>query len=485
MNALAGGLVLILGLLAADLAAHPRKAGGWQLRSAPGVAILLGAGAFLFGVYLAIIGAWAPAMVLVFLSIGIFPLISNVKRHVLGEPLVFSDLALIGAVFKHPHFYISALKPGQIAIIVAGVALLIGVAAVFVTGDWAARAVGLGIAILAAACLKALAALPIWQECAKRPDLNRDVRDHGLIATLFVYWQLWSRLAPLVFPARPAIAGDTPQLVVVIQCESFGDPAALFADPGEPLAGLAKARATAWSSGRLMVPGFGAYTMRTEFGALFGIDEDELGLRRFDPFLTAEPAANVALPRRFEGSHWRRFFVHPHDMRFYGRNRLMPAAGFDALIGEEAFAPPAPHEGRYVTDAALCDKIIEIAAGGAAGSTLIYAVTIENHGPWSSTESGGLQDNKAGYLRLLGHSDAMLMRLLDELPRLARPVTLCFFGDHRPSIPGVCNPGGDRHTPFVIVKTDARGAPVRLQGSEQDLTPAQLHHEILRAVASG
>lgn len=484
IDLLVSGLLLVVGLLAGDLSARPHAAQRWRLRSVQGMAVLLGAGAFLFGIYLGIIGAWVPAMVLVFLSMSVFPLISNIKRQVLGEPLVFTDFALIGAVFQHPHFYISALKPWQIAAILAGLAMLVGVAGFFSTGDLEARAIGLGIAAAAAVWLKVMAARPVWARLADRPDIDRDVGEHGLIATLFVHWRLWARLPRDAPHALPPITSDVRQLVVVIQCESFADPADLFDDPGEPLAGLARARALAWSSGRLMVSGFGAYTMRTEFGALFGIGEDALGLRRFDPFLTATSAANLSLPNRLAGRDWTKVFLHPHDMRFYGRDRLMPAAGFDTLIGESAFSASDHVEGRYVTDAALCDKLLELADAGADGSTLIYAVTIENHGPWASDEHKSLKDNKDAYLRLLRRSDAMLSRLIEQLPKLGRPTTLCFFGDHRPSIPKVCTPGGDKHTPFVILKFGANGTPIPAPGPPQDLTPAALHHEILKAVAS-
>lgn len=484
IDLLVSGLLLIVGLLAGDLAVRPRPAQRGGLRSIEGMAVLLGAGALLFGACLGITGAWVPSMVLVLLLMSVFPLISNIKRQVLGEPLVFTDFALIGAVFQHPHFYISALKPWQIAAILAGLAGLAGVAAMFSTSDLAPRAIGLGIAVAAAVWLKAMAAMPVWARLADRPDIERDVGDHGLIATLFVHWRLWARLPRLAPGSLPAITSDVPQLIVVIQCESFADPADLFDDPGEPLAGLAQARALAWSSGRLMVSGFGAYTMRTEFGALFGISEDALGLRRFDPFLSAASAANVSLPNRLGGRDWTKVFLHPHDMRFYGRDRLMPAAGFDTLIGETAFSAADHIEGRYVTDAALCDKLLELADAGADGSTLIYAVTIENHGPWGSDERTSLTANKDAYLRLLRRSDAMLSRLIEQLPRPGRPTTLCFFGDHRPSIPKVCTPGGDKHTPFVILKFDAHGAPLPAPGPPQDLTPAALHHELLRAVAS-
>jgi hypothetical protein len=62
---------------------------------------------------------------------------------------------------------------------------------------------------------------------------------------------------------------------------------------------------------------------------------------------------------------------------------------------------------------------------------------------------------------------------------------LLFFGDHRPSIPGLSDPGGDRDTPFVMVRYDASGALVRRGTPSEDLTPAELHHALLHELSAG
>lgn len=474
--------LVMFGLPAADLLARPGPGRQQRGRSLAGLTVLLAAGAALLGGLVVVMGAWMPAAVLVVLIAGAVNLVSNIKRDVLGEPLVFTDFALVGAVFQQPQFYLSALRPWHVAALGLVLAALVGVVIFFASDDMTPRLIGLGLMVLGVAGVQAGATHPRWRTLAADPDLARDVRAHGLIATLLIYWRLWLKRSPAAPCTLPQVTGEAAAIVIVIQCESFADPQDLFG-PGEPpLPGLAAARAQAWRTGRLAVPGFGAYTMRTEFGALFGIAERDLGLERFDPFLTAASVGSWALPHRLERGAWRSVFVHPHDMRFYGRDRLMPAAGFDAVIGEEAFPRPAPGEGRYVTDAAVGDKLLDLARS-ADGRLFVYAVTIENHGPWSAGGQGP-DGNKAEYLRLLRRSDDLLVRLLAELPQLGRPVTLCFFGDHRPSIPVVSVPGGDRHTPYVIVKFDSAGNPVLGPDPASTLTPAELSGEILAAVGS-
>ncbi|MEI6418781.1 MAG: sulfatase-like hydrolase/transferase, partial [Sphingomonadales bacterium] len=133
-------------------------------------------------------------------------------------------------------------------------------------------------------------------------------------------------------------------------------------------------------------------------------------------------------------------------------------------------------------DAAIADVIMARAA--ASGPMLIHAVTIENHGPWPADESGSGGRVSRAYLDLVARGDAMLTRLLAELAQLRRPCLLLFYGDHRPSIPGAVLPGGDRHTPFVLVKLAGDGTPMARPGPALDLTPADLNQVLQAAITA-
>lgn len=436
----------------------------------------------LHGLFLLLCGNPAVAMVLALAIQALLVLASNAKHAMLGEPLLFSDLALVGAVFRHPQFYLSAVRLWQRVAASLVAAVLLGVVGWLSRADPEAHLAGL---LLLAASLAVLALslsrLP-RSTVAKLPDAETDTGRFGLLPTVLLYWRRWRAQpgpVPCPQPHRRA-PDDAPEFVVVIQCESFADPTELFGDPALALAGLQAARSHAMQWGNLEVSGFGAYTMRTEYGVLFGRDEAALGFRLYDPFLTAKEEGTYALPSRLPG--WRGLFVHPHDMRFYGRDTIMPAAGFAELVGEDHFAPPGPGEGRYVTDAAMTEVILA-RAKAAAQPSLIYAVTIENHGPWApDARGGGSPDLVAGYMRLVRRGDAMLEALTAGLAALGRPALLVFFGDHRPSIPGASVPGGPRHTPYVMVRMDGRGRVVPGDNRRIDLSPAQLHHAVLDTV---
>lgn len=459
-------LASVLWTEGAEVTVRPRIGRTWTARA---FAVRASATLAIAGGVLAITGFSALAFVSTALFATILATGSNLKLRHLGEPLVFSDLAYIGATIRHPRLYIGVLPP-LIRILV--VALPLVVVGVVIWGASADADRHLAGGAVAAASLIVLA----WslRDLPALPDLEQDVARHGLIATLLRYWLCWHRTR-LTLPKQRALVlhRNAAEIVVVVQCESFIDPAEL---PNLPLRlpALAAARARADLSGRLMIEGFGAYTMRTEFGVLTGLTDPELGFRRFDPFVRGADAAPCALATRFAARGYDTQFVHPFELGFYCRDRLMPALGFKTLAGRLDFVG-APKNGPYVADQAVAANLAA-RVETAPGPVLIYAVTMENHGPWAPPQG---ETALHAYSRHLTNSDAMLADLMDLLDRTARPMLLVFFGDHRPSIPGQVEPSATRHTPYVILSNRPNAAG----GATADLTPAELHHALIRHAA--
>jgi hypothetical protein len=154
------------------------------------------------------------------------------------------------------------------------------------------------------------------------------------------------------------------------------------------------------------------------------------------------------------------------------------------MIGEEGFATGSSRDGRYVDDRTLGASLIDMVAT-AEEPTLVYAVTMENHGPWDSDNARDARGRLDASLRHLHSSDAMLSDLIERLSSDGRSGLLVFFGDHRPSIPGVTAPGGARHTPYVILRFGSGGSILKDGPGRTDLSPAGLHHAILRCVQTG
>ena len=486
-NGLIFFLLTLLGSVWLDAAVRPRNVWRWRRR---GMSLLLPTMTALFGGVLAATGSPPVSAALAIAVMALFTVTSNAKHAMLGEPLLFSDLALIAGLVRHPRFYFTAVSGRQRWMLAIGAAILLPALVVLFVPRPAPHIVGLALLLLSITALLFLLSAEASRRMAPIPDVDSDVARYGLVATLLVYWRRWHSMPdPGFCPPLPIGRGEgrrlqaelAPDLIVIVQCESFADPVELTGDHNDALPGLTHARTMAWQWGDLQVSGFGAYTMRTEYGVLFGRSEADLGFRRYDPFLTAQGEISYALPARLNGYGYSNLFVHPHDMRFYGRDGLMPAIGFDRLIGEEHFAYPPKDGGRYVDDRTLGAAIGDL-IDAAVGPTLIYAVTMENHGPWDTDRSPGSPGGLDSYLAHVRSSDAMLTDLIERLSGVNRSAMLVFFGDHRPSIPGVTKPQDGRHTPYVMLRFADDGRIVPADHQRCALSPDGLHRAILDGV---
>lgn len=451
---------------------------------------LLGGG--LYGGWLALSGAPVLAACLTVALGACLAVGSNIKLSILGEPMLFCDVVAARGFLQNPKFYLFSIPvPGRIALVAGMIALPLLLAVCFSLHLLPHLA---GIACLLA-CAVGLRAIPAarW---APVPDMPRDIGRLGLPGSLFLYWRRWrSELAHLPdggtatqgMPRTPT-GHAAYDIVIVVQCESFAVPTELFSGRPAPvqlpdLPNLKRAQDMASDWGTLNVSGFGAYTMRTEYGVLFGQQEEALGFRAYDPFLSADRDTAFSLPAIMGQAGYDCIFAHPHDLQFYGRARLMPACGFTRIIGEEAFTHTPRPDMPYIEDIALARQIGQ-QVHDSTKPTFIYAVTMENHGPWPTSAPDGPKAALGHYLRHLRNSDRMLGELMDTLATSGRSGLLVFFGDHRPSIPGMVMPGDARGTPYAVVPFSARAGQQSSPGAQRvrpsPLTPAQLHHLILR-----
>ncbi len=387
---------------------------------------------------------WHAAFVTVTVC-GLFGAGSAIKRRILGEPLIFSDFALVRNAIRHPRLYYAERLAEPRAL--AGFAALIAATAAWFAVEPSILPSGgailaLGPAVLTALLLVALLSAPVARAAEPlvpaAPDPATEEARLGLGASMLAHWLVWRRKqrpsqqardailsAPAVTPAR---AG--PPLIVAIQCESFVDLASRGL-PGPALPGYRQLteRSLAW--GRCEVPAEGAYTMRSEFAFLTGLPRPALGLDAYDPYLTAEAYADASLARRYAAGGRRTVFMHPYDRRFFDRDRLMPSLGFERFVDREAFAGAARF-GPYVADAAVAEAVAaEIKA--ARAPTFLFVVTMENHGPWGPGRLAGLPDPAQQYARHLENADRMIADVARALSNRPGGGLLCVYGDHAPA----------------------------------------------------
>ena len=432
-----------------------------------------------YGATLALTGGFWVACVLTDALFLALVIASNIKFRVLGEPLVFSDLAVAASFLRYPRFYLAAIPTFLKIILIPAALLIFGCVIAFSSTALTAHFAGLLILLISLLGLSAGWKFYWRSNVMLRPDLEADIVRCGLLPVLLIYTLRW-RATPSPAPAQPLPARkadtDPAPFLIIVQCESFADPKDLV--PNHPLAPLHNFERLKKSSdhyGALSVSGFGAYTMRTEYAVLCGRSEEELGFRAFDPFLTAQDEHTFGLPNRLAALYEKRLFVHPHDLRFYGRDRLMPALGFTTLVGPDDFTD-AETAGPYISDKAIGDYLHDRIVS-AEKPELIYVVTMENHGPW---DAGRLDapDALTAWERHAQNGDALLGSLDRTLRDCGRPAHLIFFGDHRPSIPGYVTPSKMRSTPFISLSYNTHETDDFPSVSK--IIPAELHNLILK-----
>ena len=433
--------------------------------------------------------SWRPwlAGLTCLISVAALVFVSRAKRSVIGEPLLFSDFALLPQVPRHPQlYYIPPLWDPRISVPVLAT---LGATVLWYRTEPSVLPAATLPRVLALLGLPLLLGLLAW--AAPRPPLARliarwfphpDLEAHvtrvGLPASLLGYTaRAFAGREPV--PAAPTLPpGPGDDVVVVIQLESFIDPERL-GGPALPAMDLFRSRAAQY--GRLQVPAHGAYTMRSEHAVLTGQPSEALGFGRYDPYTARSGDEPTSLARLAQGRGYDTLFLHPFHRDFFRRAQVMEAFGFTDLVMGEAFAE-APRIGPYVGDVALGERLLtEVEARRTP--LFLFCVTMENHGPWKPGRLPGLDDPQAQYMHHVAHTGQMVEAVVAGLDRLAgergQTMTLCVFGDHAPSLPA-CTPGfGGRTTEYALFRFGCPAEPPR----RLDIAADALGRELRRAIA--
>lgn len=444
---------------------------------------------------LAITGRPVFSMFVVAVLVAVFAVVSNAKYESLREPLVFTDVSLFSQAFSHPRLYLPFLG------IVKGLAALAG-AAVIVAGFLLETPAGMPQRGVGAAAAMAgfLACRALSRRLPLTLDPAADQRRLGFVVTFVAYLvNGLSRAKRRAFAdavnAGPFSTGapDAHPDVIVIQSESYFDARRL----GEcvmsgPYAHFDRVRQTAFQQGRLTVPGWGANTMRTEFGMLTGVPSAALGYARFYPYWYVRRAC-ASLAGWFKRGGYRTVAVHPYYADFFGRLRAFRLMHFDRFLDIRNFAT-ATRVGPYVGDDAVADAIVALLQEHDDQPLFAFAITMENHGPLRlEPVAPGEPDSRhtlgddaryrdlTAYLRHVENADRMLGKLTGFLKQRKRPAVLCFYGDHVPALGSVFDALGKEpaDSDYVIWRNfgsdDGKENDIRVESLGSALQQAMKH----------
>lgn len=286
------------------------------------------------------------------------------------------------------------------------------------------------------------------------------------------------KLPPTATPAAIPLATDPATVkpdVVIVQSESFFDPEILkdVGDNATLLPNLHRAMAQGLV-GAMKAPTFGGGTLRTEFEVLTGVPMLAYPKISF-PYLQINRKHIPSLVQVMHQAGYAAYAVHPNDGNFWDRNKAFKAMGFDRFFSKKDFPANARHDGWYIADSSLTDKI-EGLLSKAGKPTFIMAISIEGHGPYEHVPV----DDKAAWGRIpvpagwppkavkeyrnyvyhISDADHELGRLWDFLKARNKPFVLVFYGDHLPGLQYVYEaahgfdngrPANTQRVPWVLI----------------------------------
>jgi phosphoglycerol transferase MdoB-like AlkP superfamily enzyme len=256
--------------------------------------------------------------------------------------------------------------------------------------------------------------------------------------------------------AQPLTAGTAPD-IVIIQSESFFDTSILRdVDSSDAVLPNLQKALTQGRGGTMKPPTFGGGTLRTEFEVLTGIPMGAYPDIHF-PYLQITRESLPSIVRVVRKAGYRTVAVHGNAGDFWNRTKAFKAIGFDEFITAADFPADAAREGWYYADSAMTDQIIG-RLEKADKPTMIFAISIEAHGPYLKVPVGDAarrdridapddlgSDGALEYRNYMYHienADRQLGRLWDFLRDRKRPFILAFYGDHLPGLQYVYESAG-------------------------------------------
>ena len=208
--------------------------------------------------------------------------------------------------------------------------------------------------------------------------------------------------------------------------------------------------------GELFTPAFGGGTAATEFEFLTGNNTSAINQNMPIAYKTIIDSDVDSIVRTFKDMDYYAAAMHPGNAWFYNRQNVYPRMGFDSFTSKEDLTyEDMYHQSGYIYDSVSAQMIIDdynrhLAENPDRGY-FNFLVTIQNHGPYSSTEllydkeyiskeAYGLTDQQYyiinNYLGGVADADKFMKTIYEYINGLDQPTVFIIFGDHLPALDG-------------------------------------------------
>lgn len=301
-------------------------------------------------------------------------------------------------------------------------------------------------------------------------------------------------------PARtPPTPSETvrPDIVVILS-ESLFDPRKLNGMEGlpDPIPNVRKA-IEAGMGGEMEVPAFGGGTIRTEFEILTGMPVAAFPATPF-PYMSLARKKIPSLPLYLKQFGYRTVAIHGNSGAFWNRSNTFKSMGFDKFITEAEFPIDEKKRGRWASDTTMSGLILNELAGSPE-PTMILAISMEAHGPYTDKKKGGFTEQRdairvpnklkgqpalelRNYLFHIRNADRQLGRMFESLSSRDRPTVVLFFGDHLPGLGRTYKNLGfvnrqrpeKQYVPWILRRTDRQDEPLSTGPIKSWMLPGQI-----------
>ncbi|PQZ55863.1 phosphoglycerol transferase [Bacillus sp. MYb209] len=234
--------------------------------------------------------------------------------------------------------------------------------------------------------------------------------------------------------------------IIFVMSESFWDPTKLtdLSFSEDPLPNLHH-YIESFPGGQTISPTFGGNTANVEFEALTSYSMSLLkpGSIPYQQVVTNKKEI-PSITRELKKEGYYTSAIHSFGRSFFKRDDVYKVLGFDKFNAQDTMED-VEVDGDYISDLSMSKEIIA-ELEKQKKPTFVYAVTMQNHFPFTEGRFGGNKIEISGleneeskaeletYTEGLRRSDEALQYLIEQLDNLDRPTLLVFFGDHLPSL---------------------------------------------------
>lgn len=473
----------------------------------------------------ALLGRAHHALLLVAPLALLLAFIGHQKAHYLGDPLYPTDFLYARQILELAPLLVGQRPIMAVAMVVGGAMSIVVLVMAwkfwrrrFPALSWRARAARLALALPALVFFGSIMDYATFSWARDRLqiipmmwDQKENYDSNGFAIAFALNVPMAKVSAPQGYSAKaiealpqpptplPILPAERPDIIIVMN-ESFWDPTLL---PGVAITPDPIPTVRAIQSGHVFSPEFGGMTANVEFEALTGFSNAFLpyGSIPYQQYVRRS-LPSLATFLKSEGYATRAF--HPFEGWFWNRAPVYEAFGFEQFMSVENL-PPLAARGPLASDMALTDEIIR-EADTIEQPFFLFAVTLQNHGPYAANRYFDTTHEVAGapsaeskgailsYTEGVADGDKSLARLLEWARQRQRPTVIAMFGDHLPPLGPVYVETGfmknnvarrkaplpemsiQHETPLVIWSN--RSGPVTDLGS---ISPALLPLHVLKA----